>query len=123
MKIQGEHHLLKCSGCEKAIKFLLETKWETKPRMGISFIIRNIDNFYYLTDFSNMDKHIGFMIYEREKETITYFEIIKEYRNLGYARDIIEHLELSKVYAEDDKVEFWSKFVSSENIIAEPDYF
>jgi GNAT superfamily N-acetyltransferase len=119
--MEGDHFMLKYrDDATKIIDFLLSHEWETRPGMDIGWIIRSIDELYILTDFRNVDCYIGFMIYNEEKGNLWYFEILPQYQNKGYAKNIIEHLEIKKIYGvkkESKEESFWAHVAELADIV------
>lgn len=113
--IRGDKFLLKYISCsESFVDILLETKWETCSNIDIGWIINHIDNLYILTDFNDVRKMIGFMLYD--KGILYCIEILEKYRNMGYCTDIINHLNVKKIHSLNNTSRFWKKFALSSPI-------
>lgn len=83
---------------EEVSKFLVSQNWETRPNLTFGWIIRNIDNLYFLTDFRDTSCIIGFMVFNENKGEMIYFEILKAFRKKKYAKSILKQLNIKTIY-------------------------
>lgn len=117
--MKGDNFLVKTrSDADIICNFLMDHVWETRPGLDLGWIIRSIDDLYILTDFNDVELYIGFMVYNRDRN-VYYFEILPQYRNLGYATDIIKHLDINDIYSNTDTFLFWYKFDYDGNLFYE----
>ncbi len=108
--MEGEFIMLRYScRINDVCEFLMGNIWETRPDMSFQFIIHNIDSIFVLRDFNDTKKLIGFMVYTT-KGVLEYFEILKEYRGKGYAKDILKHMNIRSVMVNgnnENSINFW----------------
>ena len=110
---KGEFLLLKYAGnIDPIFSTLISTPSTLRNEKCLSpnLIIKHIDNFYYLTDFTKTSLVIGYMIFDNVALDISWFEIYRPFRNKGYASDIIKYTgakTVSECRKEDEG--FWKK--------------
>jgi hypothetical protein len=102
----------------KIIDDLFAIKWETRPGMNIDWVIRNIDDLYYIyLEDENFMKHvIGFMVYDVTSSSLHYIEIVEKHRRKGICRNIIygsDRFPIKRVTEIDsEKIKMWIKILS-----------
>ena len=101
---------------KKVLDVLLNNEWETAPEMDINFVINNIDNFYYIfkerEDLSQNETVIGFIVYNKERGELKYFELLPQHQKKGYckyimSKDMFDHIRY--INCDQERSEIWKK--------------